>query len=80
MESAKNRQEREIDIEERETRALENIGRALTDLVQANTVANERLSRLENGQTGMLQTLQGQTNALAVLVDRAARRVTTKKG
>ena len=54
-------------IEERETKALEDIGRAITQ-------SSERLANLETGQGGIMHALENQSQALAILVDRVGRK------
>lgn len=61
---------RDADRKDREVQALEGINKNLT-------ISNERLSSIEASQTKILSNLQGQTNALTVLVDRQTRQ--TKK-
>jgi ABC-type bacteriocin/lantibiotic exporter with double-glycine peptidase domain len=64
--------ERAAQLEDREVAALENISLTLV-------ASNERLTTIESAQTKILSALQGQTNALAVLVDRVTPRRTPKK-
>lgn len=61
---------RDADRKDREVQALEGINKNLT-------ISNERLSSIEASQAKILSNLQGQTNALTVLVDRQTRQ--TKK-
>jgi hypothetical protein len=70
VEQQVDREKREAAVTEREAIALEKIGTAIT-------TSNERISKLENGQDTMMQTLHAQSEALAVLVDR--KRTTARK-
>lgn len=62
--------ERLAKLEERDITAKEQLSAAYTELVSANKSTLDALRRMEGQQTTMLTTLQGQTNALTLLVDR----------
>lgn len=67
QEQVAKREEREIEIKDRETLALEGINQSIA-------LQNNRMASIENGQSAIISTLSENSKALAVLVDRVVRK------
>lgn len=66
QEQAAKKEEKEIELHDREITALEGINQSLS-------IQNVRMLTLENGQSEIAKTLSENSRALSVLVDRVAR-------
>lgn len=73
LDAQKLQAQKQAELERREVAALEQIAAAINEMKQVQVSIDRRLGQLEAGQTAQLSTLQGHTNALAVLVDRIGR-------
>lgn len=66
QEQAAKKQEKDLELHDREVTALEGINKSLA-------IQNDRMLTLESGQNRIAETLSENSRALSVLVDRVAR-------